>query len=56
MYALLLVDLFDRLAPVGPDLVINPRYACADLTNNPMELSTRLSVVYPFLDLCKSTI
>jgi len=55
MYALFLVDLFDRLAPVDPALVIYPGCACADLTNTPVEIPTRIPVVYPFLDLCKST-
>jgi len=54
MYALFFVELFDYLTPADPAIVIYPGCACAGSTNRPVVLPTRLLVVYPFFDLCKS--
>ena len=55
MYALFLVELLDYLARVDPSIVIYPGCTCAGPTNIPVELPTRLPVVYPFFDLCEFT-
>ena len=54
MYALFLVESFDCLDPADPAIIIYPGCACAGATNGPVVLPTRLPVVYPFFDLCKS--
>ena len=48
------VELFVCLVLVDPAIIIYPGCACAGSTKGPVVLPTRLPMVYPFFNLCKS--